>query len=160
MWLLAGSGLAAAEEGAETDYSGVYEMQGVIRVVGSSAERPMSGKIVLKQDGQSYRSTFYLKTIVRTDQGKRDAELIGNGEGKLVDGKLTGSAETQMVTSKLGGAMGSFPGIPKEVSSVSSANVAGHFEADGALILEFENEQLAGFPERTRTEMKGVRIDD
>jgi hypothetical protein len=102
-WLLAGSGLAAAEEGAETDYSGVYEMQGVIRVVGSSAERPMSGKIVLKQDGQSYRSTFYLKTIVRTDQGKRDAELIGNGEGKLVDGKLTGSAETQMVTSKLGG---------------------------------------------------------
>ncbi len=158
-----------SESGVETQTSaggaevlsiaGMYAVKGTTVEEGSGNERPISGTIILSQDGASYIATFSLNTEFPGEGGPTPADVIGKGEGTVEGTTLTGTAETQIVMSKVPGVDTQFAYIPRYVGPRLVSYSIARVQDDGAIEVEIVNQPAEGedyVP--TRTTLRGTRV--
>jgi hypothetical protein len=152
--------LAARLAGAEGDVAyvgGAWEVRGTITDVGSGDRRHVAGTVVIDQEDDRFRSTFHLIGTLDTPQGRRRAEVVGRGEGKVEGRVITGTVDSNVVTARLGGAGGVVPFVPKEWGPRTHNTVLGRLNDDGSVTFELHTPQQADGTGATHTVIHGVR---
>jgi hypothetical protein len=157
-----GSELESAAPGSDApvQVAGEYHVRGTTAVVGSDESREISGHVILAQQGDAYTATFSLETLYPAPGGAVPAEVVGNGEGKIVGRILEGTAETQIVASRVPGLDSRFAMVPPAVSVRIVSDTSGRIHRDGRLTIKIESRGAEG--ERnyvpTRTSLHGGRV--
>ena len=147
-------------ESAAADIAGLWEVQGTTVETGNEENsRDISGTVVLSQQGQSYTSTFTMKTVFPTPGGASvDTDVIGTGDGTVDGRSLRGRAETQLVIASVPGVDTAFAFVPRTVTTRIVSRVKGQLLEDGTITLEIESTPAEGeqyVP--TRTVLTGHR---
>jgi hypothetical protein len=142
--------------------SGLYDVRGVtVPIEGGSEGRPITGTVILKQDGASYTATFKLDTTFPGVEDPVQADVIGSGEGTIEGRTLTGTAQTQLVVSTVPGIDTDFAFIPRIVGARIVSTAVTEIHPDGSLVIELENKPAEGEDYRpTRTKLTGQRVSD
>lgn len=167
LWLA--SALACgADEGAldrvapgSLEFSGQYEVTGVTVERQSGAQRAISGRVLLVREDDGYRAHFELSTPYG-GSGVAMAQVVGTGEGQVLEDRLEGHVETQLVLANVPGVDVGFAFVPREVGPrIVSQSVARFFE-DGSIRVELQNEPASEEEDYlpTRTSLVGYRLGD
>jgi hypothetical protein len=138
--------------------SGTYETTGVTVDEASGEQRPISGRVVVVVEGETYTTHFELST--RWPGGGDAARVIGTGEGRVEGAWLRGRADTQLVRGSVPGVDVGFAFVPREVGTRLTSTSSAEFFADGSVRIEIENrpvEDEAYSP--TRTHLVGYRLE-
>jgi hypothetical protein len=132
--------------GAAADIAGLWEVQGTTIEKGNEkSKRDISGTVILNQEGESYSSTFTMKTMFPTPGGASvDTDVIGTGDGRVDGRSLQGKAETQLVMASVPGVDTGFAFVPRTVSTRIVSKVKGQLLEDGTISLEIESSPAAG----------------
>ncbi len=150
---------AAEVDSAAIQVSGRYEMSGVTTTPGTDQKRKIHGTIVLEEVGGKYKAGYQFKTNFPGEGPPVDADVIGVGEGGVLNRQLSGTARTQIVVSAVPGVDTGFAYIPRLVSTRIVSQVTGEFGAEGALVIEIESQADEGEDyQSTRTRMRGKRV--
>jgi hypothetical protein len=139
--------------------SGLYQVSGTTVDKATGAERSIAGTLIVDVEGDTYTTTFDLSTTIVAQGDPRRAELIGRGEGKVVERTLEGTAQTQMIVALVPGVDPSFGMLPRhataKILNTSSAAIA----PDGSVRVKIESEAAPGSDYApTRTTLRGRRI--
>jgi hypothetical protein len=141
--------------------AGTYDMTGHIKERSSGKRRPIAGRVIFDQVGSDYTATYHLRTKIRTQEGLRDAQVVGHGSGQLTGSKLEGKIETQLLLATVAGAPVGMPWAPRRYGPVIEQNTHAILNPDGSLTVEIDYEPVEGGPpEATRTTLHGIRATD
>jgi len=139
--------------------SGTYQVEGVTTEVTSGNTRKISGKVILRQEGNRYVATFDLDTAFPNPDGMLQVDVVGTGVGVVEGSTLTGTADTQLIAPLFGGVDPQFPFTPQVFSRQLRSTFTGTIDASGALDIRLRNEAVEGQEyAETRTHARGVRI--
>jgi hypothetical protein len=153
---LLASNASHAEE--EVSYiGGSWDVRGTITDEATGDRRYVAGSVIIDQQEDRYRSTFHLAGTLDTPQGRRRAEVVGRGEGKVEGRAISGVVETNVVTARLGGTAGVVPFVPKEWGPRTTNTVKGRLNDDGSVTFELRTEAQEDGPGATHTVIYGVR---
>jgi hypothetical protein len=143
------------------EISGQYEVTGVTVEMQGGTQRPIRGKVVLVQEGDGYTANFELSTPYG-GSGAAAAEVIGTGEGRVVDNTLRGRVETQLVLAQVPGVDVAFAFIPRQVGPRIVSTSVAEFFPDGSLHIELQNRPASEEEDYTPTEttLVGYRLGD
>jgi hypothetical protein len=165
-WLLAGSLLAPtpalAQEPtmpAEDPWSGTYQVTGLTVDQKSGDTRRIEGHVVLTRKGDAWVAAAELATEYPTLGGPVHTDVIGNGDGQLIGGRLAGTAHTQLVIQTVPGVDTDFAFIPRVVGPRLVSDWTARLDTDGSLLIELSNRGEEGeeyVP--TKTTLKGKRV--
>ncbi len=144
------------------DLAGIYELVGETVVEGQPDRFAISGKLVLRQNGNDC-TTIVEAAMRRTGgaSGPSSAALIGTGEMTLTGRKFSGKAELQSLVSQVPELDVAAPFTPRSVGPVLHSVTEGEVLADGTLILEVRSDLVGeGFtlPEGRKTTVKATRV--
>lgn len=139
--------------------SGHYEVTGVTVETGSGAQRPLQGIIVLTQEGDRYAARFELTTPYG-GSGAAAAEVIGTGEGHVVDRRLEGRVQTQLVLAQVPGVDVGFAFVPREVGPRIVSTSEAEVFPDGTIRIELQNRPASEEEDYapTQTTLVGYRV--
>lgn len=154
---------AAAAAVEPKPISGTYDVQGVTTAIGGAEGegRRIDGTVILKRDGDDYSATFNLDTTFPGLDAPVQADVIGNGEGKISGRTLTGSTSTQLVIATIPGIDTDFAFIPRIVGARIVSTSLAEIAPDGSIEIELQNRPAEGEDYRpTRTRLTGVRVSD
>jgi hypothetical protein len=156
------SGTEPAAALAPLDFEGRYEVTGVTIDQTTGAQRPIHGTVLLSEedDGARYSSHFELWTLYPGSDSVA-AEVVGTGEGDVVERRLEGTASTTLVISSAPGVDTGFAFIPRLVSQRLSSTSTATFE-HGAVSIQLENLPAEGEVDYTptRTMLVGYRVEE
>ena len=162
---LACGGPEAPESSGPQQIEGVYRVEGITTEVASGFTRPLTGLLVVRQEGDRYTTNFDLSSEVPA-RGKyadesMSIEIVGEGEGLIEGDKLVGSARTQLLRSVVPGIHASFGMVPREVGARIVSTTQGHIGPDRELTIEIETgpEGDADYAP-TRTRLVGHRVGE
>lgn len=119
----------SGEPGASA-ISGVYELDGVTVQAAHGRQRPVTGQLELRVDGDRYEVDFHLETTDPSEGSDAPVRVSGSGRGFIVGGVFTGTTE-ESVSGE--GAPAAVEGL--QVVSTSQARI----DADGLLHVELQN---------------------
>ena len=158
-----------APEGPESstlpDIQGVYRVEGITTEVASGFSRPLSGLLVVRQEGDRYTTNFDLSSEVPS-RGKfadepMSIEIVGEGEGRIDGDTLLGSARTQVLRSMVPGVHVSFGMMPRAVGPRIVSTTQGHVGPDNELTIEIETRPDGDADYApTRTRLVGHRVGE
>jgi hypothetical protein len=139
--------------------SGQYRVSGETVDGATGMRRAISGSITVHHRGDVYSATFELRTALPgAHVPPLEAQVVGNGTGKVTGRTLRGKADTQM----LAGLPGSDPrsvSAPRRLSARIRSRSVAEIAPDGSISIEIENEPAPGDAyQPTRTLLKGERI--
>ena len=139
---------------------GLYKVSGVTVDLNNADRREISGAVILNVDGDKYTSTFDLNTMFPTQEGSLEAQVIGEGSGRVEGRTLVGDARTQVVVSTVPGVDPAFAFVPRTTTTRIVNESVTKIAADGSVEIDIENRPAEG--ERyspTRTTLRGRRVD-
>lgn len=144
--------------------SGLYEVEGfTIDTPTGANKRAIGGKVILKQEGDTYTATFELDAEI-PGGSQYEATVIGNGEGSIDGRTLTGTADTQLVESLVPGVDPGFAYIPRSVTTRITSTSRVEITPEGEAVMTIENQgaevdnEYIYVPSKTR--MTGRRIGE
>jgi hypothetical protein len=146
--------------GSPHEISGQYEVTGVTVEKESGTQRPIAGMVVLVQEGDRYTASFELSTPYG-GSGAAAAEVIGTGEGRVVDDTLRGRVETQLVLAQVPGVDVAFAFVPREVGPRLVSTSVAEFFPDGSIHIELQNQPASEEEDYlpTETTLVGYRTE-
>jgi hypothetical protein len=153
------------ERSGTLNIQGVYRVEGLTTEVASGLSRPLSGLLVVRQDGDRYSTNFDLTSDVpasgRYGSEEMSIEVVGEGEGSILGSDLHGTARTQVLRSIVPGVHVSFGMMPRSVGPRIVSVTKGHMGAGGELTIEIETrpEGDADYAP-TRTRLVGHRVGE
>jgi len=145
------------------DFDGIYRVSGTSVEIEGGSSRQISGLVVLRQEGDHYRTNFDLETeyLVENEGDGMSAALIGEGSGRVEGDDLRGSASTQFVLATVPGVHASFALLPRKVGPRIVSNTSAHMRSDGSIAIEIESRPRPGEQySPTRTQLLGYRVGD
>ena len=161
--LLALTPLVASAQGAPLhDIAGIYEMDGETTVEGAPERFHVSGKLVIRQNGDecdiNVDGAF---RRVEGTAGPAGVNLIGTGEARLDGDRFSGNARVQTIMSQVPGVDVSAAYMPKKFGPTFDAVAEGKVVSED--VLEFElRSTLTGegftLPEKRRTVVRATRV--
>ena len=140
-------------------------MEGITTEVASGLSRPLSGLLVVRQDGDRYTTNFDLSSEVpdpgRLSGEEMSMEIVGQGEGRIQGDTPQGSASTQVLRSMVPGVHVSFGMMPRSVGPRIASTTQGHIGPDRELTIDIETrpEGDADYAP-TRTRLVGRRVGE
>lgn len=154
------SGEAAPSIGALPDdlnLSGIYEVEGVTTRADGADERRIAGTVILTHEGDTYTTTFSLKTTFPASEDDLQADVIGQGDGSVDGRKLAGTLSTQLVVAAVPGVDTEFAYIPRIVGARIASTSVAELQPDGTFVMEVENRPAEGETDylSTKTRLKG-----
>jgi hypothetical protein len=154
---------AAGEPARASDLSGVYQVFGSTVDKQTGDTRELFGTVVLRQTEDRFTTSFELKTEYPVEGGSLDADVIGEGSGRVEAGKLDGHTRTQLVLGTVPGVDTGFAFMPRSVGPRIESRTQGSLLPDGTLEFVSENEAASeggqGY-RPTRTTLRATRIGD
>jgi hypothetical protein len=139
---------------------GRYSVQGSITVKDTGEKRAIGGTLILDQRGPEFRTTYQLRTRVRTENGLVRADVIGRGDGRIDGNRIEGTAESQLITATIGGAHGATPYLPRRIGPILKQQANGSVDEHGVIKLELEYTPVPGGPvETSHVILYGERVD-
>ncbi len=143
------------------EISGQFEVTGVTIETQSGTQRPIRGKVVLVREGDRYTAQFELTTPYG-GSGAAAAQVIGTGEGRVVDNTLRGRVETQLVLAQVPGVDVAFAFVPRQVGPRIVSTSVAEFFPDGSLHIELQNRPGSEDEDYapTETTLVGYRLGD
>jgi hypothetical protein len=125
----------------------------------SGVERPISGTIVLVQQGERYTAHFELDTLYPGSEVAARASVVGTGDGSVSGRTLRGSADTTLMQPHVPGVDVGFALIPRQVGARIVSRTSGWVDEAGLLQVEIENQPAEGEAYApTRTVLRGTRV--
>ena len=161
--LIAALTIALPSQGEEAlDIAGIYEINGETVVEGSPDRLVISGKLVVRQNGNDCTTIVEAEMRrVAGSSGPVNAALIGSGEMKLAGRKLTGKTELQSLVSEVPDLDVAVVGAPRTAGPVLDAVAEGEVLPDGTLKLQIRSTVIGeGFtlPEGRKTTVLAKRV--
>jgi hypothetical protein len=139
---------------------GRYAVQGTITVKDTGEKRAIGGTLILDQRGPEFRTTYQLRTRVRTEEGVVRADVIGRGDGRVDGDRIEGIAESQLITASIGGAHGATPYLPRRIGPILRQHARGSIDEHGVIKLELDYTPVEGGPtETSHVVLYGERVD-
>lgn len=139
--------------------SGLYEVSGTTVDKVTGAERKIAGTVIVDVEGDAYTTTFDLSTKIVSQGDPRPAELVGKGEGRVVERTLDGKAETQMIVALVPGVDAGFGMLPRRATARILNTTHAAIAPDGSVRIEIESEAAPGSDYApTHTRLRGQRI--
>jgi hypothetical protein len=144
------------------DLAGIYEIQGETVVEGQPDRFSITGKLVMKQNGNDCTSA--VEAAMRREGGESgpsSTALIGIAEFKLDGRKFTGTGELQSLVSQVPELDVAMPFTPRMAGPVLDSVAEGEVLEDGTLVMVVRSEVIGeGFtlPEGRKTTVKAKRV--
>lgn len=139
---------------------GRYQVHGTISVKDTGENRAIGGTLILDQRGPEFRTTYQLRTRVRTKDGLVRADVIGRGDGKVEGDKISGTAESQLITATVSGAHGATPYLPRLIGPILRQDASGSVDEHGVIRFELDYTPVEGGPtETSHIVLYGERVD-
>jgi hypothetical protein len=143
---LAACGPNGSDESASRDarskevvFTGTYEVEGKTVEKESGATRPVSGLVIVAQEGTDYTVTFDLDTAYPSADGPIEAQLIGHGAGKVEGSTLRGTARSQIVQAMVAGIDARFALLPRTYSPHFTSTTAALLNEDGSITIHIDS---------------------
>lgn len=134
---------AAQETGEPVALADRYEVTGVTIDDETGFHRQISGRIHMRQKGDTYTTRFELSTLYPGSHAA-GAKVVGQGEGTIEGRTLTGTAETQLFKSNVPGIDIDFGYMPREFAARLRSTSTATLLDDGSLRVEIENQAVEG----------------
>ncbi len=153
---LAGPGLAEDLP----DLAGIYDLEGQTVVGETSARFIVTGKLVVKQEGNSL-DTFVEANVKRSEgeTGPAAFSLVAHGQAIVNGDKLAGITEVQTIMGKVPGVDVAAPYMPKEAGPTFKATSSGDIVEDGEIHFSMKSDTDVFGPGANRvTTLKAVRV--
>jgi hypothetical protein len=139
---------------------GMYEVSGSTVEKATGSERGLSGRVIVKTEGDSYTTSFELSTTLVGSGEPQRATIRGEGEGAVEGRKLNGSAKTQMIIALVPGVDAGFAMMPRFATTRLVNSSTATIAPDGSVHIEIESTPAPGETNYapTRTTLRGHRL--
>ena len=140
--------------------AGSYDVAGTTVDKATGARRDVSGRVMLKVDGDRYRATFNLATTITQGGAPQKAELVGRGEGSVNGRSLAGTAETQLIIAAVPGVDAGFSMMPRTFTARIVNESTASFAPDGGVTIKINSEAAPGESNyvATHTTLRGHKL--
>ncbi len=154
------AGPSFAEDPPAPDLAGIYDLEGQTVVGETQARFIVTGKLVVKQEGNTIRT--FVEADVKRSEGKTGPaafSLVAHGQAIVNGRKLAGVTDVQTIMGKVPGVDVSAPYMPKEAGPTFQATSSGDIKPDGEIHFDMKSDTDLFGPGGDRvTTLRAVRV--